>query len=531
MLRTFLSNSKIPFIQNLRSKEICYDTVGCFDIPRRHNPLRQAPEHPGVLETQFYLFRRDINFSSPELLTYSNSDQSLQGSTFNVKQPVKILVHGYMTKWDEPGALAGAKAYLKIEDCNMILVNWEKGARGPRYGTAAANTELVGRQLGLLLLGMISLGVHPTQVHIIGFSLGAHVAACASEQLKDRGHLIDRITGLDPASPLFKLNHFRDKRKKLDVTDARYVDVIHTDGSPVFTDGFGLLEPVGHVDFFPNGGREQPGCNDVKGSVVVSHFEKSLDRDIACSHVRAYYIFLETLLQQASGTAGCQFIAYQCPKGPRDFAMGHCYPVNNNMSVLDTVASSLGVLGERSFGTGPMYLVTKAVPPYCGSQLQVSVQVSPLTKPSRGILFLTIDHGNHTTDFQIHCEIVDMIVHGRELNSLAAAEYGSIDSNMEEMTATIYYTKLHQADGQTSRRNLLFIDGITIRDLNSNSWQNCDNIIISPDVINNLKVSIVCISTADSESSESKQTPCSWLSSNLSKHHQDLSATKFSGAK
>lgn len=41
------------------------------------------------------------------------------------------------------------------------------------------------------------------------------------------------LLGLDPASPLFKLDHFKDKRKKLDRSDAKYVDVVHTDGSPV----------------------------------------------------------------------------------------------------------------------------------------------------------------------------------------------------------------------------------------------------------------------------------------------------------
>lgn len=50
------------------------------------------------------------------------------------------------------------------------------------------------------------------------------------------------------------------------------MDVIHTDGGALWTDGFGLLGPLGHVDYFPNGGRQQPGCNDPRASVVVSHF-------------------------------------------------------------------------------------------------------------------------------------------------------------------------------------------------------------------------------------------------------------------
>lgn len=74
-------------------------------------------------------------------------------------------------------------------------MDWTKGARGPQYATAAANTELVGRQLAILLLHMINNGLNPKNIHLIGFSLGAHVAGSASEIIKMKGHLIGRITG------------------------------------------------------------------------------------------------------------------------------------------------------------------------------------------------------------------------------------------------------------------------------------------------------------------------------------------------
>jgi hypothetical protein len=43
---------------------------------------------------------------------------------------------------------------------------------------------------------------------------------------------------------------------RLDNTTANFVDVIHTCGGL-----YGLLKPVGHVDFYPNSGTYiQPGC-------------------------------------------------------------------------------------------------------------------------------------------------------------------------------------------------------------------------------------------------------------------------------
>jgi branched-subunit amino acid ABC-type transport system permease component len=74
----------------------------------------------------------------------------------------------------------------------VICVDWEAGAVIPNYVRAAANARLVGKQLSMLLEGLNRhLGLPFQNTHVIGFSLGAHVAGFAGAELKN----LSRITG------------------------------------------------------------------------------------------------------------------------------------------------------------------------------------------------------------------------------------------------------------------------------------------------------------------------------------------------
>ena len=69
---------------------------------------------------------------------------------------------------------------------------------------------------------------------------------------------LGRITGLDPAGPNFQ---YLPAFIRLDSSDAQFVDALHTDG--IYTDfqlGEGMMQAVGHVDIYANGGPPQPGC-------------------------------------------------------------------------------------------------------------------------------------------------------------------------------------------------------------------------------------------------------------------------------
>jgi len=79
------------------------------------------------------------------------------------------------------------------------------------------------------------LGLNAANVHLIGHSLGSHLAGYVGSVMKTNfGVTVGRITGLDPAEPHFSQT---DPMVRLDPSDAIYVDIIHTDSRPFVKGG------------------------------------------------------------------------------------------------------------------------------------------------------------------------------------------------------------------------------------------------------------------------------------------------------
>lgn len=141
-------------------------------------------------------------------------------------------------------------ALLQHSDYNVISVDYARLAREPCYLSATDNAKVVGNCTAQLIDYLVQKQRFPLNLfHVIGFSLGAHVTGLISEFLKS-GQL-EHITGLDPALPLFWGSH-----TKLDKGVAKFVDIIHTNMLAK-----GKLETCGDVDFYCNGGMNQPGCD------------------------------------------------------------------------------------------------------------------------------------------------------------------------------------------------------------------------------------------------------------------------------
>ncbi|XP_043914784.1 lipase member H isoform X2 [Protopterus annectens] len=145
-------------------------------------------------------------------------------SRLNVTRRTTFIIHGYRPTGSPPVWLDDiVKLLLMLEDMNVIIVDWNEGATTILYNVAAEMTKKVADILEVLLRNMVNQGAALDQIHMIGVSLGAHISGFVGQKFKGQ---IGRITGLDPAGPLFK-----DKSidERLDPSDAQFVDVIHTD--------------------------------------------------------------------------------------------------------------------------------------------------------------------------------------------------------------------------------------------------------------------------------------------------------------
>lgn len=82
--------------------------------------------------------------------------------------------------------------YFDRGNYNLFFIDWKELARAPCYPSAAHNTKYAGQCIGQLINRLRDGGT--TNIHIIGFSLGAHVAAFAANQAN--GFQVPRITGI-----------------------------------------------------------------------------------------------------------------------------------------------------------------------------------------------------------------------------------------------------------------------------------------------------------------------------------------------
>lgn len=328
---------KLSALPGISEKE-CYKGVGCFrrgDKNRLTHPF-VLPKPPKYVRTKFYAYDREHRYGHRLRGRRLSKDAA---PFFEKPKDLIVLIHGYQQDINSSWLHELKEVLLDVKDCNVIIVDWGRGCRSPKYLSGVGNTALVGRQTALLLQNLAKTfpdAVTPQRMHVIGFSLGAQTSGFVGRNFKKMtGTKIARITALDAARPLFEQTNVYVTRK-----DAVFVDAIHTSsGWTVLQKSLGMGTPFAHVDFYPNGGRDQPGC----GGLL----------EIDCDHGRAPLYYIESLKHRDK----CHFLAFKCKGGMKAFRSGECRPGPPD--------SEMGFYSIESPARGLRFLKTNSKPSFC----------------------------------------------------------------------------------------------------------------------------------------------------------------------
>ncbi|XP_050471050.1 pancreatic triacylglycerol lipase-like [Bombus huntii] len=228
------------------------------------------------------LFKRDGSYLDANIL--NRTELVTMGKHLRRNRNTVFFIHGFTESINSNDVVIVTNTYLQATNDNVLAVDYQQIAGLP-YVTGVTMIEVVAKAVGGALNILASSGMNSKTLHVIGHSLGAQIAGVLPENINFR---LTRITGLDPAGPLFYvLNH------RLTSEDADFVDIIHTDAGV-----YGIALNSGHVDFYPNGGhRPQPGCSLINIPLSAPDF---------CSHQRSYIFYSESVKNHKAFIGKCQ---------------------------------------------------------------------------------------------------------------------------------------------------------------------------------------------------------------------------------
>ncbi|XP_055836688.1 phospholipase A1-like [Episyrphus balteatus] len=278
-------------------------------------------------KVRFFLYTPDNSTKAIEI--DKDDPETLARSTFNYKNPTRFYIHGWNGGYNLSDARLIREALLlqgSDRQFNFIAVDWSVYGESITYITSQTSVSKAGKIVAEFIDWMHdSAKLSFDTLALYGHSLGAHVVGFTGKNVK-HGR-VHTIIGLDPAMPLFNYNK---PNSRLAETDGDYVETIHTNGGML-----GFYQPIGRASFYPNGGKNQPGCG----------------LDMSCSHGRSVEYLAEALaLSKDNG-----FNALKC----KDFE-----DVQNASCTISKEDVRLGQPSNAQYAKGYYYLKTNSQSPY-----------------------------------------------------------------------------------------------------------------------------------------------------------------------
>ncbi|XP_067643155.1 lipoprotein lipase isoform X2 [Eurosta solidaginis] len=234
-------------------------------------------------DIKYYVYNR---LSAEHAYPIELNVESIVRSFYQAWKPTLISIHRLEGTQKSPENHAIITAKLQQEDCNVLVVDWSRVANSSSEDILATNAAVAASIADFLLFLHKHFAVQLSRIHLVGFSEGAHIAGLVGRNiLKLTSQKVKRITGLDPAGGIFTTS--MSAGHCLSAEAAEFVEIVHTNAGKL-----GLLAPIGHVDYYPNGGVQQPGCEVANADI--------------CAHERAYELVPEMWSERN------EFLAQQC---------------------------------------------------------------------------------------------------------------------------------------------------------------------------------------------------------------------------
>ena len=137
----FMSLLGSVLVSSVSSREVCHGDLGCFTDASPfgstiHRPIPVLPGSPQKIATRLMLYKRDITANGVSV-SYDNRAKEFDPSLKTV-----MIIHGFFSTSVPNWALEIKNSILKVENVNVITVDWTKGNQFP-YIQAVANTQVL----------------------------------------------------------------------------------------------------------------------------------------------------------------------------------------------------------------------------------------------------------------------------------------------------------------------------------------------------------------------------------------------------